>query len=307
MFIIVHNKSIVGEETALKTKNVRNFVTLIVLLIIVVLFVPACDIEYYVDEPSNPDIPGNLDVYFIDVGQGDSIFIRTPNDNTILIDGGEADQGENVLNFLKELGVDKIDVIVATHLHSDHIGGLITVIENIDIGSIYMPKTTHNTKTFEKFVLSVKQKGLQFKPAYAGVDIPLDDVDANFVGPEKKDTYDDLNNSSAVLKLKYGDVSFIFTGDAEKESEEYMLSSGQNLRAQVLKVGHHGSTTSTSEEFLKAISPEYAIISCGEGNKYGHPHKEIIQLLEEFGIEIYRTDRDGTIHVMSDGKQIEFK
>lgn len=278
----------------------------VVILFVVLLFISSRDLVFEQDNVST-NISGNLDVYFIDVGQGDSVFIHTPNDNTILIDGGEATQGENVLNFLKEQGIEHLDVVVATHLHSDHIGGLVTVIENMDIGSIYMPKTVHNTKTFENLVLAVKQKELKFKPAYAGVDILLDDVNATFVAPEKKETYDDLNNSSAVLRLTYENVSFLFTGDAESESEEDMLASGQNLGAQVLKVAHHGSSSSTTEEFLEAVNPEYAIISCGEENKYGHPHRETIQLLEEFDVSIYRTDEEGTIHITSDGSKIDLK
>lgn len=289
--------------------NIRNrtkFKILITLFITALIFIPACDLISDMDETYNR-ISGNIDVYFIDVGQGDSIFIHTPDDNTILIDGGETTQGENVLNFLKKHGIEYLDVVVATHPHSDHIGGLVTVIENMDIGSIYMPKVIHNTKTFEKLVLAVKEKELKFKPAYAGVDIPLDDIKACFIAPEEKETYEDLNNSSAVLRLTYGDISFLFAGDAEAESEASMLASGQNLQAQVLKVGHHGSSSSTTEEFLNAVSPKYAIISCGKENKYGHPHEETIELLEEFGVSIHRTDIEGTIHFTSDGNKIDLK
>lgn len=308
LFIIYESKVVYyrkGDLLELNTKNMKKYLVLIAVLIIVAVFVPACDLEYYVDD-STP-VSGNLDVYFIDVGQGDSIFIHTPSGNTILIDGGEANQGDNVLNFLQDQGVDKLDVVIATHAHADHIGGLITVMENMDVDAVYMPKAVHNSKTFERFVLAVKEKGLKFKSAYAGVELSLEDVNAKFVGPAQKDSYDDLNNSSAVLRLVYGDVGFLFTGDAEIESEDEMLSSGQRLEAHVLKVGHHGSTTSTSEEFLREVSPEHAIISCGAGNKYGHPHDEIIERLEDEGISVYRTDEEGTVHIICDGEDIEVR
>lgn len=289
----------------MNTKNVGKYLVFIVILIVAAVVMPEMDLKSNLED-STP-VSGNLDVYFIDVGQGDSTFIRTPEGSTILIDGGEAEQGANVLSFLQGLGVNKLDVVIATHAHADHIGGLITVVENMDVDAVYMPKALHNSKTFERFVLAVKEKGLKFKPAYAGVEIPLEDVNARFVGPTEKEAYEDLNNSSAVLRLVYGEVGFLFTGDAETESEEEMLSSGQRLRAQVLKVGHHGSTTSTSEEFLEAVSPEYAMISCAKDNKYGHPHDEIVERLKARGVSIYRTDEYGTVHVICDGKQIEVK
>lgn len=289
----------------MNTKNVGKYLVFIVILIVAAVVMPEMDLKSNLED-STP-VSGNLDVYFIDVGQGDSTFIRTPEGSTILIDGGEAEQGANVLSFLQGLGVNKLDVVIATHAHADHIGGLITVVENMDVDAVYMPKALHNSKTFERFVLAVKEKGLKFKPAYAGVEIPLEGVNARFVGPTEKEAYEDLNNSSAVLRLVYGEVGFLFTGDAETESEEEMLSSGQRLRAQVLKVGHHGSTTSTSEEFLEAVSPEYAMISCAKDNKYGHPHDEIVERLKARGVSIYRTDEYGTVHVICDGKQIEVK
>ena len=246
---------------------------------------------------------GNLHIYYLDVGQADSTFILLPNGENMLIDAGTKDNGKDIVNVLDTLGVNNIDYLVGTHPHTDHIGGMQQVIENFDIGKIYMPKASSNTATYKNLLQSIKKNGYTITTAKAGVEILYDDsLSATIVAPNSS-TYDDLNNYSAIIKLTYGLISFIFAADAEKLSEDEIRT---NIKCDVLKVGHHGSSTSTSKNFLKKTEPEYAIISCGANNDYGHPHKEVIQRLNNAGISTYRTDLNGTIEAISDGYTISF-
>jgi competence protein ComEC len=247
-----------------------------------------------------------LAVHFLDVGQGDSILIQFPNDSVMLIDAGPDRSGAPVISYLKQQGVKKIDYLVATHPHADHIGGMAAVIKEFDISKVYMPKVTHTTKTFEDMLLSIKKKGLKITPARAGLNIFEQDgcLQATFTAPCSSG-YDSLNNYSAVVKIQYGSTSFLLTGDAEDLSEKEMLASGMNLQADVLKVGHHGSSSSTTPAFLKSVSPEYAVILVGAANDYGHPHQETLDNLADAGVIIYRTDEEGTIIFVSDGMSVK--
>lgn len=294
----------------------KRFCFVMSMLIMVCLIFSGCTIDDHSDDSelsglakkaSDGDEPGRLIVHFIDVGQGDAIFIQTPAGQNMLIDGGERDQGRKVVNYLQEQGVNKIDFLVATHPHSDHIGGFIEVLQDFKVTKIYSPKVTHTTATFKEFLTAVKAQNLKISTARAGVEIPLRGIKASFVAP-LGDKYKDLNNYSAVIRLVYGNNSFLFTGDAEKESEEEMLSSAKgNLSAQLLKVGHHGSQSSTETHFLNAVNPKYAVIMCGADNDYGHPHEETIEKLEQKGVEIYRTDQNGNVVVFADGKNIKIE
>ena len=249
--------------------------------------------------------PGNmLKVHFIDVGQGDAILVQTPTGQNMLIDAGENDQGDVVVNYLVSQGVKDLDIVVGTHPHSDHIGGLDTVINYFPVKNIYMPKVTQNTKTFLDVLTAAKNKGLQITTAKAGVVVPLDGVICRFIAP-LQDSYEDLNNYSAVIKLEYGSQSFLFTGDAETVSETQILGSGADLKSTVLKVGHHGSSTSTGTAFLKAVTPQYAVIMVGRDNSYGHPHAQTLSRLGKAGVTIYRTDQNGTIVFSTDGKDMQ--
>jgi len=255
---------------------------------------------------TNTSMSGKLTVSFIDVGQGDSILIQTPSGRTVLIDAGVPEMGSKVVNYIKGRGINKIDILVATHPHNDHIGGIPAVIENFQIGKFYMPKVTTTTKTFENVLRAAKSKGLSINVAKTGVLLDLgDEVKAEMLAPNSS-YYDDLNNYSAVIKITYVNTAFLFTGDAEKKSEQEMLDKGYNLKADVLKVGHHGSSSASTWAFLKAVNPKYAVISCGKGNDYGHPHKETMEKLKSLGITVYRTDECGTIVAVSDGKTISF-
>lgn len=255
----------------------------------------------------NINTSGTLKIHYIDVGQADSILAQLPGGQNILIDAGNNVDADLVVNYLRQQGVKQLDHVIGTHPHEDHLGGLDVVIQSFGIGKVYLPRVSHNTKTYKDVLLSIKNKGLKVTEAKAGIELEtIPGVNAVFLAPDKS-SYEDLNNYSAVLKLTYGSTSFLFTGDAEAESEqEMLLSSWQTPQASVLKVGHHGSHSSTSKAFLKAVSPDYAVIFAGKNNDYGHPHAETLAKLAAAGIQVFRTDIQGTIVATSDGKNITF-
>lgn len=236
----------------------------------------------------------NLKVYFFDVGQADSILIMNEN-QTMLIDAGNNEDGELIVQNLKTLGVTKIDYLIGTHAHEDHIGGLDDVIKKLDIGTIYMPKVQTNTKTFEDVLDAVEQKNL--KITTPNVDDSFSVGQANCTIIAVDNNAKELNLSSIVIKMEFDNLSYLFMGDAEVEVEEKLIAnnSSDTLKANILKVGHHGSDTSSSENFLKAVAPEIAIISVGENNSYGHPNTEILERLNQIGSKTYRTDEEGNI------------
>lgn len=245
-----------------------------------------------------------LKVHVIDVGQADSIFIELPNKETMLIDAGNNSDDETVVNYIKKLNYDTINYLIGTHPHEDHIGGLDTVINNFNIQNIYMPKVVYSTKTYEDVLLAVKNKGLKISTAKAGTNIiDSKNLKVDIIAPANG-YYVSTNNYSAVVKITYNDKSFLFMGDAENLSEDEITA---NVKADVIKIGHHGSSTSTSNEFLSKVSPSYAIISVGNNNDYGHPHDEIINLLNKSNIKVYRTDLSGTIIIKSDGYNINIE
>lgn len=240
--------------------------------------------------------------HFIDVGQGDSIFIELPEGECMLIDAGESQYGSTVLKYIKDKGYTRIDYLIATHPHSDHIGGLTEVIQGLDIGTIYMSNAVHTTRTYENLLIAIKDKGKKMKRAKAGVEIiNTKNVKASFIAPVS-DNYSDLNDYSAVVRLDHGDKSFLFTGDATTRSESEITA---NVSVDVLKVGHHGSDTSNGENFIKKVSPSHAIIQVGKSNKYGHPTQSVVSRLQKHGAKVYRTDEVGTIIVTSDGSSIK--
>lgn len=254
-------------------------------------------------QPSIGTISSNakLKIHYIDVGQGDSEFLELPNNQTMLIDAGNPENGEQIVSYIKGLGYSKIDYLIATHPHSDHIGGMATVVNNLDIGKIYMPKKSTNTKTFEGLLTAIQRKRLKVNAAQAGVDIlKVGNLNINMLAPVNI-TGDDLNQYSAVIMLTYGDNKFLFMGDAGEPSEEQITA---DVSADVLKVGHHGSNTATSQSFLNKVKPKYAVIEVGKGNSYGHPTANTLSKLQNIGATIYRTDNDGTIIFTSDAKTI---
>ncbi len=239
---------------------------------------------------------GNLTVYFIDVGQADSILI-TNNNHNMLIDAGNNEDGEQVVNFIKDKKIEKLDYVVGTHPHEDHIGGLDDVINSdIQIEKVLMPKMQTNTKTFEDVLDAIQNKGLKITAPKKGDTYSLGDASLE-VMTDSIENKKNLNLSSITLLMKYGNNSFLFMGDAEKENEQ----TRQWPNVDVLKVGHHGSKTSSSQEFLNQTKPKISIIMAGVGNNYGLPKQEILDRLNNIGSKIYRTDESGTIIIKSDG------
>ncbi len=247
-----------------------------------------------------------LTIHMIDVGQGESILISTPNNKTILIDAGEASQGKKVKSYLLKQGIDKIDLLIGTHPHTDHIGGLPEIINNFEVKKIIMPKKLHTSATFEKLLAAIESKKLTINSPKPNSIIEFDrDIKLHFLGPIR-DYGDNLNLWSVVFRLDYKNKSFLFTGDMEREAEMDLINtySIDDLNANVLNVGHHGSDSSTTQQFLDCVNPEIALISLGSNNPYNHPHEEVITRLVQSETLIYRTDLQHTVVIYSDGESI---
>lgn len=275
----------------------RKIFTAILLLVSVTLCVCGCGIFDYINSESRAD--SDLVVRYIDVGQGDCELIMLPDGRNIIIDGGTGKTEDKLVSLLKSYGVEKLDYVIATHPHEDHIGGLDKVVENFNVGAVYMPYVSASTVAFEKFAAAVKKSGAEVLEAKAGTVVFDEDfTEASFLAPNGT-YYDELNNYSAVLKFRYGTTVFLFMGDAEKDSEREILSNFTDIKCDVLKVGHHGSKTGTTAAFAKAVNPKVAVIEVGKNNSYGHPHSLTLKTLDE--CLLYRTDIDGTITVVCDG------
>lgn len=261
-------------------------------------------------EPTNnkketkKSVTGNLKVHYINVGQADSILIQQNNQN-MLIDAGNNADSDLVINYLNSQGISKLDYIIGTHPHEDHIGGMDKVIGRFDIGKVYMPKAAATTATYKDVISAIRGKELKITTPVVGSTFKLGSATATILAPSSSH-YEDANNHSIVIKLGYGNNNFLFMGDAEDISEEEILSKQLNVKADVLKVGHHGSSSSTTQRFLNKVSPKYAVITVGVDNSYGHPHKSTIDRLKSKEIKVYRTDESGTIIVNSDGNNITF-
>lgn len=245
--------------------------------------------------PAAVPLEGQVQVQVLDVGQGDSILIRTP-EQAVLIDASEREYGERIVTHLQESGVTQIDLMVATHPHADHIGGMAYVMEHIPTREVLVPplpdELVPTTRTYERLLDAVESQGVRMTEARPDSQYELGGALLEVLGPVEQPR--DLNNASVVCRLTAGEYRFLFTGDMEKEGEEALLKSGASLDAHVLKVGHHGSDTSSTPAFLKAVGPICSVISLGEGNTYGHPHKVTLEKLSAYG-DVYRTDLNGTV------------
>ena len=240
-------------------------------------------------------------VHFIDVGQADSIFIELANKDTMLIDAGRGSDGGKVVNYIQNLNHKDIDYVIATHPHDDHIGGMEIVLRSFDVGRMYMPKQAHTTRAFENMLNAIEDENIELYTAKAGINIlTCGNIKIDILAPISE-IHSNLNNCSAIVRIIYGQTVMLFTGDAEREIENQLLN--EDIDADVLKVGHHGAGTSSSASFIQSVTPEVAVISCGAGNSYGHPHEETIVTLNQVGANVYRTDEEGTIVITADANK----
>jgi len=239
---------------------------------------------------------GLMQVHFIDVGQADSTFIELANGKTMLIDAGESHNASTVIKYIQDRNCSTIDIVIATHPHDDHIGGMPDVLGSFTIGKMYMPKQAHTTDAFGDLLDAIENNGIELYTAKDGVNILKDDVTEIDILAPFADSYSNINNSSAVVRIKYGETVMLFPGDAEHVIENQLL--GADIDADVLKVGHHGAGSSSSSSFIKEVSPKIAVIS--SGGEYGHPHSDTLAILKDVGADIYRTDEQGTIVVTAD-------
>jgi competence protein ComEC len=290
-------------------KKSRFVKTAALILVIVAAVLFSCD--YYNDMKEQPDsgngntaVTGELKISFIDVGQADSILVQQGS-NFMLIDAGNNGDAETVGNYLSNQGVKELKYFVGTHKDEDHIGSADYIINLFKVDKVYFPKQTATTKTFEDFASAVKNKGLSLTVPKAGEQFKLGEALVTVLAPNSSG-YEDSNDYSIVLKVVFGSTSFLLTGDAEAQSEREMVSAGRDLSASVLKIGHHGSGTSTSQAFLDKVNPRFAVISAGKDNKYGHPAQETMDRLKAMEIPVFRTDEQGTIVVTSNGRDITF-
>lgn len=308
---------------SLSAKNKKLIYMLVVLVIAVITTIGSSQGWWgeYSEDPGQTlgdttktsDIVENTDgfsIHFVDVGQGDCTLVMC-NGMALLIDAGENGHETEVLNYLREMNIDKLDYIIATHQHSDHIGGIPEVLEEYEADNIIMPRLTKEqtptNSTYKAFLTAInksKESGSKIISAKPGLVYQLGDASFEILGPVTDDC-EDINSMSAVTKITYGESTFLVTGDAEKDEELEIIENGADLDCDVLRTGHHGSSTSSSKEFLNAVTPEICVISCGADNDYGHPHEKAVNRMLKHTEEIYRTDICGSIIMTSDGENIE--
>ncbi len=251
--------------------------------------------------PDGAPYEAGFSILFIDVGQADSMLVRCGGE-AMLVDGGNAPDSDLLETVLKKQGVDELDYVVCTHAHEDHAGGLPGALHHAKLKHALAPVTEADNRPFSKFVQAAAQQGVSIEVPEPDDTFSLGDAEVKVLGP--REDYDETNNTSIVLRLTYGGTSFLLTGDMESDAEQDLLDAGCDVSADLLKVGHHGSSSSTSHRFLEAVDPAYAVISCETGNDYGHPHDETLQALSDASVRLYRTDMQGDILAESDGKTV---
>lgn len=291
-------------------KKLRKLIKIILGIVIITIMIfknnnikdfdkTVASIKNDVNDEVNGKVNGNLEVSFIDVGQGDCILIKNGNYN-MLIDAGNNEDGEKLVNYFKSLGIEEFTYVFATHPHEDHIGGMDDIIKNFKIDSYYMPNKLSTTKTFMDVLDALESKNLKYTVPNKGDTLKLDDADIKII--YAGDETSDINDSSIVLKLTYDKNSFLLTGDATSNVEK--KNCDEDIKSDVLKVAHHGSIYSSSDEFLDSVGAKYAVISVGKNNSYNHPSNKTLEKLSKRNIKIYRTDIDGTITFTSNGENL---
>ena len=278
-------------------KKIQNISIVILAILSIFLF------KSLINSKNSSTNPNEMKVHFIDVGQGDSILIQV-NYKNILIDSGPKDEKDKLVKYLNSLNIHQFDYVIATHPHEDHIGNMAYIINNYKVLNFYSPKIDNNTTSFENMAEALSRKNLKIKVLKSNTStINLGENTLVEVFSPNLDYYDNLNNYSPIIKISYGHNSFLFTGDAEEEIEQEIITNNFNLKSDVLKVAHHGSSTSTTKSFLDSVKPKIAVISVGKNNSYGHPTKDTLNKLKES--KVYRTDIDGNIVITSDGNTIK--
>ena len=252
-------------------------------------------------DTSKPE--GTLEVHYIDVGQGDATLIKCGS-HAMLIDGGNNNKGTTVQLYLKKQGVESLDYVIGTHPDADHIGGLDVIVYKYNCDTVIMPDYEKDTKTYQELVDVIHDKNMKITYPVVGEQYALGEAKFTIIAPNSNSYGGNANDYSVAILLEYGKNRFLFTGDAEEASEAEMLTNGIDISADVYKVAHHGSRSASTQEFLNAVHPKYAVISCGEGNSYGHPHAEVLNRLRSMGVEVFRTDEQGSIIASSDGEKI---
>ncbi len=266
---------------------------------VLLLLLSACGVA---EQPPAPPDGSTFAVHFIDVGQADAALILC-NGQAMLIDGGNAEDSNLLYTYLKKQGVTRLDLVIGTHAHEDHIGGIAGALSYAAAGKIYSPVTQYDSKAFSNFVKAAEKQGLSLTVPRVGEQFMLGSAQCRVLAVN---TEDDTNNTSIVVRITYGQTSFLFTGDAETPVEQAILEREPDLQSTVLKVGHHGSDSSTSYYWLRQVDPDFAVISVGKDNTYGHPTEEVLSRLRDAGVKTYRTDQQGDIICTSDGKTVTF-
>ncbi len=292
------------------TPTSRSFLIVIALLAVFTVVYQILDGDFKLTNPFASEesrllpLPesGEIRVYFFDVGQGDSILLQSDK-NSVLIDAGEYSTRNALLSYLRDAGVKTLDYLIATHPHADHIGGMVPVLENFTVKNIVLSDATANTETYESFLGLIEEQKIPVTVPEAGDNITSGIINLSVLAP-LKDYSDDLNNASLVLRMVYGETAFLFAGDAEAPSEQDMLNAGGSVRADIIKIGHHGSNTASTGAFIDAVRPSAAVISCGKHNSYNHPHDETLEALASRNIPIYRTDESASIIMNTDGQKV---
>lgn len=255
-------------------------------------------------QPHKSDIDANkMEVHFMDVGQGDAALI-TCDGQSMLIDAGDNTKGTAIQNYLQKQRIEKLNYLILTHPDADHIGGAPVIITKFDIDKVFMSNFEKDNKTYQKLIQALDNKRVKYTTPQVGTQYKLGTAEITILAPNNK--YDNPNDASIALIIQNGNTRFLFTGDAGEEAEQDILANGIDISADVYKAGHHGSRTSTSQDFFEAVKPVSAVISCGEDNSYGHPHAETLNTFRMNGVAVYRTDEEGTIIAVSDGEKITF-